>query len=279
MSGSALVVTSEFSRGARAMGEALERAGFRVGRSTLERVALGLDAADLYVDRSVPPYDLPAVRWDGVWWNSPGRSWDAWSKVFTALRAVDAGLPHPRTVAFESLDGRDSDAESEYVGVRDRAAAVLDLLGGRAVVKPDRGLMGEGVCLVDSLDDAVAAMSRVRFGVVQEYVPEASTTLRVVCAGGVAVAAFARVAGEGDWRGNVAAGASVERRPVGLDDPSCRVALDAMSAFGLDFAGVDVVETADGPVFLEANPAFGVNGLLRLFPDALDGVVLALSSR
>jgi len=274
---SALVVTSEFSRGARAMCQALENAGYRVSRSTLERVAAGQDAEGLLIDRSLPPYDLPAVEWQGRWWNRPDRVWNAWSKSRTAQVASQHGLRHPKTVAFESLAGAALDQDSEYVSITERAVSILDMLGGTVVVKPDRGMMGAGLRLADSVESLVKATSVVGFGVVQEFVPEATTTLRLICTHTEVVAAFARQAAEGGWRGNVAAGASV--LPVLLSEhgEAARLATATVRALGLDMAGVDIVETPSGPEMLEANPSFGVGGLLSLYPDALDRLVACLS--
>ena len=271
MTKTALVATSEVSVGAAAFGEALQRAGFSVTLGTLQQAES--DSYTVRVDRSLPPYDLPARYWPGQWWNRPDLSWRAWSKSLTALAANESNLPHPNTSVFETLDGAELDPESTYIQEVERAQYVLDSTGGRAVVKPDRGLMGQGLELVSTVAEAMDAMRRVRFGVIQEFIPEASTTLRLVCTRRRAVASFARVAAPGDWRGNVAAGASVRNLTTHEAEVAEDLAVDAVRAMGLHIAGVDVVVGSDGPLLLEVNPAFGVKGLLRMFPAALDDLV------
>lgn len=58
-------------------------------------------------------------------------------------------------------------------------------------------------------------------------------------------------------------------------DPGVALAVAATHALGLDFSGIDIVETDNGPVSLEANPAFGIAGrdLEPVFTRALDRLV------
>lgn len=276
---SALVVTSQVSVGARAVMDALKRNGYFVSHTTLEEAAAGRRHADILVDRSLPPYDLPVVAWSGTWWNRPDRVWDAWSKSFTALAAVRSGLPHPQTVAFEPLPTEHVDLRAEYVSASSRAAAVWDLLGrGTVVVKPDRGMLGNGVTRVNTPSDLAEVMSQLRFGVVQRYIPEGSTTMRVVCSSHQVFAACDRVAETGNWLGNAAQGASLERRHVSSNDELGRLACSAVRMLRLDMAGVDIVETPSGPVVLEVNPSFGWPAALAdMYPSCLDELVRALA--
>lgn len=151
-------------------------------------------------------------------------------------------------------------------------------MGGVAVVKPDRGLMGQGIRRVSSAPEAVLAMTATRSGVLQEFLPCASTTLRVVCTDEQVIASYARVAAPDDWRANIAAGASAVPHMLAATDPVALLAVRSVCAFGLNFAGVDIVVTPTGPLLLEVNPAFGVAGLLALFPDAVERLVDHLAS-
>jgi len=275
----AVITTSERSVGARAFQEALSKAGFTVSFATLETIAAKQPEAHLYLDRSLPPYDLPTHAWTGRWWNRPDRVWEAWSKTSTSLVASKTKIAHPRTILFEPLGGTALDPDSEYVSEQERAINILEYFGGRVVVKPDRGMLGAGVTLVDSVDSLIEAMSRLRYGVVQEFLPEAATTVRVVCTSNEIIAAYSRIADtsvEG-W-GRVTDNATKTPRTVSASEPAGQLAMSAVRKLGLDMAGVDIVETQAGPIFLEANPSFGVVSLLSLFPDALDRVVSSLSA-
>jgi hypothetical protein len=270
------LVTDDFSPGARAFQSALTRSGIAVRRSSLIRAARA-EGDVLRVDRSLPPYDLPLTGWGGRWWNRPDASWRAWSKQQTAALAAGR-LPHPVTVCFESLPA-DHAADPDCAGALERAEAIWDWTCGTPVIKPDRGLMGDGVERATSVPHLVDLLRAAGRGVAQGFLPQASTTLRVVAAAGQVVYAYSRISAPGDWRGNVAAGATVEPFTVRENDSVWRLAVDALEVFGLDMAGVDIVLTGDGPVLLELNPSFGVAGLLRLDPGAVDRTVAVLLRR
>src|SRR5439155_14746692 len=71
-----------------------------------------------------------------------------------------------------------------------------------------------------------------------------------------------RSAAEGDWRTNVTRGGSA--RPITLPPEWEPLALGAAAAVGADYAGVDLLPSRDGSVFvLEVNAIPGWQGLQR----------------
>ena len=271
----AVIAISRHSAGSQAFTEALQRAGYTTEHRSLLNIphnhTTGTPHDTIHIDRSLPPYLAPMRTWTETWWNRPDHAWNAWSKTYTSHTSARHGLAHPRTIAF---DAQSHHTDPQPGDPLTRARAALEYLGGKAVAKLDRGLMGDGVTLVSTPEETLTAMQNTRHGVLQEYIPAGRTTLRVVCARGTVIAAYARVSAPEDWRGNVAAGATVT--PVTLDTQEEQLAAQAMRAFALDFAGIDIIRTDTGPVFLEANPAFGVAGLLRIHPHAIDYTIEVL---
>jgi ribosomal protein S6--L-glutamate ligase len=159
---------------------------------------------------------------------------------------VAAGLPVPPTAVVS--DPAQAEAAVEQAG------------GGAVVVKPARGWRGAGLWLergpaaaVERLREAADARSPL---LVQRFVEEAAgRALRVlVLEGRVLAAARFEAAGE-DFRANAAAGGVAT--PLAEPGAAGAIAVAAAGALGLGFAGVDLIESRDGPLLLEANAAPG----------------------
>ena len=83
--------------------------------------------------------------------------------------------------------------------------------------------------------------------------------IRVLVVGGEAIAAMKRNAPAGEFRANIHKGASGEA--VTLPKEYIRLAIKATAALELEVAGVDLLETNEGPVILEVNPSPGFEEL------------------
>lgn len=85
--------------------------------------------------------------------------------------------------------------------------------------------------------------------------------LRVYVVDGTVVGAMERYAPAGDWRSNVAHGGEVENVTGTLAPEAKRLATTATAALGLDYAGVDLIETNDQWYVLEVNATAGFKAL------------------
>jgi GNAT superfamily N-acetyltransferase len=108
------------------------------------------------------------------------------------------------------------------------------------VAKPDHGSLGVGVRIADAPE----------FGVIyQPFVDGRDVCVSIV--GGRAVTAITRIPKQGEFRANMAQGATgvpAELTPVVVD-----VSERAAAALGMRVGCIDLIEGADGPLFLEAN--------------------------
>ena len=77
--------------------------------------------------------------------------------------------------------------------------------------------------------------------------------------GGEAIAAMKRSAPPGEFRANIHKGASGET--VTLPEGYDHLAIEATAALELEIAGVDLLETNNGPIILEVNPSPGFEEL------------------
>jgi RimK family alpha-L-glutamate ligase len=165
--------------------------------------------------------------------NAPSALLAAHDKLLTARILRKAALPHPRTIL-----------------VRHRHE--LPDVDFPAVLKPRFGSWGRDVLLCHDrreLERALEALgSRPWFrrtgALAQELIRPLGYDLRIVVARGRVVGASRRTARQGEWRTNVALGASsigTVPPPVALD-----LALEVTRAAGLDLAGVDLLPTGPG---------------------------------
>lgn len=166
----------------------------------------------------------------------------AHDKLRTANCLVAARIPHPKTVHLPHADAP--------LGLRPPF-----------VLKPRHGSWGFDVFLCETESAAAVVLDEIRDrpwfnrhgAILQEVAPLTGRDLRILVAGGRAVGAIERIAASGEWRTNVALGAS--RTPVRPTSEATRLAIAAAAAIGADFVGVDLLRVDGGYVVLELNGA------------------------
>jgi len=215
--------------------------------------------ADAVLARIVPNGSLEQIvyRVDALHWieqrgvvvmNSPRAIERSVDKFYATALLQDAGLPAPETVVCEGT----AEAMTAVDAMRD------------VVIKPLFGSMGHGLIRVSHPDLAfrvVRSLEQLRaVFYVQRAIDHEGRDIRVFVVGGRVLGAIERCASDGDWRTNVARGASV--RTFSLPPEWEELALRAAATMGTDYAGVDLLPSRDGQVFvLEVNGIPGWQGL------------------
>lgn len=168
-------------------------------------------------------------------------------KYATQYILEKAGLPVATTYTTESLER--AYRRSQEMGV--------------CVYKPILGSMGKGSLKFDHPDLAYNAYKLLgRVGqplIVQEYISNPGRDIRVFVVGDRVVGSAYKYGVAGQWKTNVAQGATMVDEP--LPDETLELGVKATQALGLDYAGVDVIESERGPVILEVNGAPGWQAL------------------
>jgi ribosomal protein S6--L-glutamate ligase len=203
---------------------------------TLQQIIYRVDALHWIEERGVPVI------------NSPRAIERCVDKFYTTALLEQAGLPVPETIACE----RSADA----------IAAVREM--GDAIVKPIFGSLGHGMVRVTNPDVALRVVEPLEqigsIFYVQRHVDHGGRDVRAFVVGGRVIGAIERTAPAGDWRTNVSRGGSVQ--PFELPPEWVQLALRATAAVGADYAGVDLLPSRDGQVFvLEVNGIPGWKGL------------------
>jgi ribosomal protein S6--L-glutamate ligase len=136
--------------------------------------------------------------------------------------------------------------------------------GPPLIVKLLEGTQGLGVVLAET-KKAAKSVIEAFYGLnanilVQEFIQEANgCDIRAVVVGGKVVAAYQRVGREGDFRSNLHRGGTGV--PIKLKKAEKEMAIMAAKALGLDIAGVDMLQSARGPLVLEVNSSPGLKGV------------------
>jgi len=171
---------------------------------------------------------------------------DKYSMIHALARA---GLPIPHTYVTEM-------AHWAYRASRDFE---------HTVYKPIVGSLGFGSMKFDDVDLAFNAYKTLeRWGqpmYIQEYLKNSGRDIRAFVLGERVLASMHREAPTGEWKTNVAQGATVKatRLSSGLQE----LVIKAVKALDLLYAGVDTLETSQGSVILEVNGSPSWQGLQR----------------
>jgi ribosomal protein S6--L-glutamate ligase len=205
--------------------------------------------------------------------NPPDAAFRSRDKLLTTVGLVDAGIPVVPTAAFDEPDGAD-----------------LAALGpGELIVKPARGVRGEGIATYPSaaaLSAAWQPREEWRPGAVppgyhaerehylaQPLIGGGGRDIRAYVVGDTCVALMRRVAGPGEVRANLALGAAGSALP--LSHAAAAIAAAALAACGLDFGGVDLIEDDDGTIrVLEVDAWAGFAGISTITGADVAGAIL-----
>jgi RimK family alpha-L-glutamate ligase len=217
--------------------------------------------ADAVLARIIPGGSLEQViyRVDALHWieergvlvvNSPRTIERCVDKFYTTALLHDAGLPTPETVVCEQTD--------------EALAAVRSM--GECVIKPIFGSLGHGMVRVNEPEVArriVRSLQQTRtVFYVQKAIDHGGRDIRVFVVRGAVLGAIERRAPDGEWRTNVAIGGSAT--PFELPDEWAQLAVRAANVVGADYAGVDLLPSRDGRIFvLEVNGIPGWEGFQK----------------
>lgn len=177
-------------------------------------------------------------------------------KLLTTLTLHRAGLPIPRYLVALTPDA---------------ALAALEDFGYPAVVKPLTGSAGRLVSRLGSQEAAEAVLEhraalpdpQQRIIYAQEYVDKPGRDIRGLVAGDEVVGAVYRESS--GWRTNVARDART--RPCPVTDDLEKLLLEAAAAIGPGFYGIDLLEDADGALYVnEVNHTPEFQGAAHALP-------------
>lgn len=145
-------------------------------------------------------------------------------------------------------------------------ASINRVDGPPVVVKLLEGTQGIGVVLAESqmaASSVVEAFHGLEQNIlIQKFIKEArGADVRAFVVGKKVVAAMKRKAVSGEFRSNLHRGGSAKK--FRLSAEFRRTAQAAARILGLTVAGVDLIESADGPMVMEVNSSPGLEGIQK----------------
>ena len=149
--------------------------------------------------------------------------------------------------------------------LRQVVPTILEMGGPPIVIKLLQGTQGMGVILAETTNTASSVVEALQGAaqqnvLLQGFVKESrGRDVRAFVVGNRVVAAMRRVATGDEFRSNVHRGGNTEA--VSLDPEFERAALHAAQIMGLRVAGVDMLESDEGPMIMEVNSSPGLEGI------------------
>jgi len=174
------------------------------------------------------------------------------------------GITVPKTLVFASA--RNIDSSIRAVG------------GYPFILKKLKGTQGEAVYLINDVDKAHQKIGKYirkrKPFLVQKYIKESKgSDLRCFVVGGKVVGAMKRIAAEGDFRANIHAGGIGQA--VKLSPAEHAMAIKATELLKLPVAGVDILQSDDGPMLLEVNSSPGLQGIEKATGNDIAGEIVS----
>ena len=229
----------------------------RVGRGPTAAPIQPLPEVDAIVPRigtSITFYGLAVVRQFesiGVITTATSRAIARSRDKLHSLQIMSSsGLPIPNTAVVSDPD--------------DIWKAIQIAGGLPVIIKVIRGTQGRGVFLATEMHTVESVLRSLRRNkeqmLIQEFIREAhGSDIRVIVVGTRCVASMQRKAAAGEFRSNLHRGGRAT--PVKLDEHTRILASKAAQAHGLGVAGVDLIQSARGPLLLEVNSSPGLEGI------------------
>jgi RimK family alpha-L-glutamate ligase len=205
-----------------------------IGRGSLEEIVFRMDM-------------LYRLQRSGLYVINPPEAIEHCVDKYDLLAILEEnGIPVPRTAVTESVG---------------EALKAFDELGRDVVVKPIFGSRGIGLTRVKDPEIGSTIFRAITFnhGVIylQEFVDHGLSDIRAFVVGDRVIAAMRRVAES--WKTNYSQGARPE--PLRLDRIMEEMAIKSAKLIECKIAGVDILESPNGPMVVEVNSQPGWRGL------------------
>lgn len=157
---------------------------------------------------------------------------------------------------------------------QDLAQAVKLVSGFPVILKQPVGSFGTGVTIIESMRNlkSVLLWDQPMY-LLQQYVKYSKgKDIRIFVVNNKVVATMMREAKKGEFRSNIELGAV--GRPVEISEEEASIAIRSIQALDLNYGGVDLMRSKEGPVILEVNSNPGFKELEKATGVSVAGAIV-----
>ena len=175
-------------------------------------------------------------------------------------------LAHDQLATLQALSSASlAIPETSFCSQPHNEATYTSLLGNSPkVIKLLEASQGKGVNLAPDKIIGKSLLSTLAYlrssGITQEFLEEAKgSDIRILIFKGQVIGAIKRTSNSEDFRANLHQGGTMEEYSPSEEEKS--IAILATKTLGLDFAGVDLIQSERGKLVLEVNASPGLEGV------------------
>jgi ribosomal protein S6--L-glutamate ligase len=186
--------------------------------------------------------------------------------IYAANESVPIARSRDKLRAMQTFSRHDIGMPpTAFVRDRNEVLPAIERVGGvPVIIKVLEGTQGVGVILADNTKVAEAIVQTLQSArqnvLIQKFVKESKgRDIRAFVVGDKVAGAMRRQAAGDEFRSNVHRGG--QATPLQLEPEYERTAIRAAQIIGLRIAGVDMLESAEGPQVLEVNSSPGLEGI------------------
>jgi RimK family alpha-L-glutamate ligase len=185
-------------------------------------------------------------------------------KIYLPIYTRAFSIAHDKMLTHIYLQLHNVPQPTTFLSASAEAAKkILKKVNYPIIMKLPRGTQGKGVMFAESYAAASSMLDTLdtlkQPFLIQEYIDTDGEDIRAIVVGDKVVASMKRKAAVDEKRSNIHQGG--HGSPVSLDSYTQKIAIKASRAIGADICGIDILETAKGPVVLEANLSPGLQGI------------------
>ena len=227
----------------------------------------GVDAVIPRIGSSVTFYGTAVVRQFEMMGARSSNSSLSIVRSRDKLRSMQIFSSHEIAIPKTVISNHSKDVES----------IITEIGGAPLVIKLLEGTQGIGVVLAETKKAAKSVIEAFygmkAYVLVQEFIKEAAgCDIRALVVNGKVVGAMKRQGAEGDFRSNLHRGGSATTIKLSREEKN--TAILAAKAMGLNVAGVDMLQSARGPLVLEVNSSPGLEGIEKATGIDIAGIII-----